>query len=173
MDTAVSNRKYASLGSTNAILLRLLSVKTGCGAMDKILSELKSIREEVEGRFVALLEELEEESERLSREREEMLRKIGKLAQTDFDREVVDQLRSAHEGFLGKTRRLVTGLRELMSLHNARSAELARQLTVLPLERMDLLLDRFERRLEVQECELQRLQKKLEVSGSGSRGKNQ
>ncbi len=141
--------------------------------MDKILSELKAMREEVEARFTALLEELEEESECLGKERDEMLRKISKLAQTDFDREVVDQLRSAHEGFLGKTRRLVASLRELMSLHNARSAELARQLTVLPLERMDLLLDRFERRLETQECELQRLQKKLEVSGPGGRGEKQ
>ena len=139
--------------------------------MDKILSELKAMREEVEARFTALLEGLEEESERLGGERDEMLRGVGKLARSDFDREVVDQLRAAHEGFLGKTRRLVAGLRELMSLHNARSAELARQLTVLPLERVDLLLDRFERRLEAQECELQRLQKKLGVSEAGSRGK--
>lgn len=112
--------------------------------MDDILKELKKIREEVENRFNAGLERLEEGDRRLRA----LLEGIGPGPESDVLRELSGQ----QAGVIGS-------LREMAAVDNARSAELARQLTVLPLERMDIILDEFERRLETLETRLQRLEK--------------
>jgi hypothetical protein len=125
--------------------------------MDKTLRELKAIREETERRFRALVEELEGEQKRFL-EQTASLRGSEKGGEVSYA-EALAALASVVESCLRSQLRFVEALRESMSLHNARCAELARQLTVLPLERMDLILDRFERRLENLECELHRQKK--------------
>ncbi len=130
--------------------------------MDRTLKELKEIRENTEIRFRTLLDDLDGERKRL-RENARRLRAALKALSGDSAEQVgsvLNEMLNLHEGCLRSQERLIEGLRELMALDNARSAELARQLTVLPLERMDLALDEFERRLEAQECEMRRLQKK-------------
>ena len=139
--------------------------------MDKTLKELKKIRDETEVRFRSLLDELDESRGRL-RGAADQLRAAAKASAEGSAKQaqqVIEEMLNLQEGCLHLQERLIEGLREMMALDNARSAELARQLTVLPLERMDLALDEFERRLEAQECELQRLQKKVsDAPASGS-----
>lgn len=121
--------------------------------MDKTLLELKRNREDTEKRFREILEGMEAELGTIQSELESIRRSSQKSESG------IEGVFSVLTETLRIQLRHVEGLRELMTLHNARCAELARQLTVLPLERMDLILDRFERRLEAQECELQRIKK--------------
>lgn len=112
--------------------------------MDDILKELKRIREEVENRFLQRLEQLEAHERRL--------RDLLPAASDDPGAESARRATDAVAGLIG-------ALRDMAAVDNARSAELARQLTVLPLERMDIMLDEFERRLESLETRLQRLER--------------
>ncbi len=130
--------------------------------MDKILRELKGIREKTEFRFRGLLDELDDQRKRLRSGAGRLRDALGALPDGTSEpvRAALEEVLQLQEGYLRSQELLIEGLRESMALDNARSAELARQLTVLPLERMDLVLDEFERRLEAQECELQRLRKK-------------
>lgn len=131
--------------------------------MEKILADLKQTREEVEERFDALIEGLEEAQERLQEatsSMREQAKALGTKAAKGL-REVYDSAVWLHEHCTDTNHKLILGLMESKALFNARSAELARQLTVLPLERMDLILDKFERRLEDQEVKFQRLEREL------------
>lgn len=129
--------------------------------MDETLKELKKHREETEGRFRALLEQMDSERRRLRNESARIRKSLDGIP--DFQgKEMLPFLESMVallEGCLSSQEHLAQGLREMMALDNARSAELARQLTVLPLERMDLILGEFEKRLESLETKLDRLQK--------------
>lgn len=134
--------------------------------MDDVLKDLKRIREDVEMRFNELLERMESEQARVKSLLDSAGKSLKELAAKDSGdstaeatailRKGIDIIRQSAE----IQSLMVQGLREAASLQNARNAELARQLTVLPLERMDLVLDKFERRLESFEVELQRLAKK-------------
>lgn len=119
--------------------------------MDNILKELKQQREEAERLFWEALEDSEQHQRRLA--------ELIDSAETGSEASitgggVVEELRTAHAALA----RMSATVRSAFSLHNARTAELARQLTVLPLERMDLIMDKFERRLENLEVRLQRLE---------------
>ena len=129
--------------------------------MDKVLKELKENRQEAEDRFLALLAQVEEDMERMASIISSLEEKVPDLTENTQPEalytDVIESIKAAHT----VQTRIVAGLQESMTLHNARSAELARQLTVLPLERMDLVLDTFERRLETLEVRLIRAEKKL------------
>ena len=128
-----------------------IAEKAGDGDMDKVLKDLKRIREQTEGRFRSLLDDTEKELKRL-------IASLRELEDADAGAEsMLESVGKALAECGGNQLRLIEGLRESVALHNARCAELARQLTVLPFERMDLILDQFERRLEAQETALQRL----------------
>jgi hypothetical protein len=129
--------------------------------MDKTLKELKALREETEEHFRALLERAEQDLSRLGSEAQEIREALNTQGGDSIPppvKEVLDRMTSLNESLVGTGRLLAEGLQEMMSLDNARSAELARQLTVLPLERMDLLFDELERRLETLESRLQRIE---------------
>ena len=129
--------------------------------MDETLKELKRLREETEARFRSLLEHAEEEHSRLRSENaaaEEALSRLGETQEAETERELLEKLLRLQQRAMEISALLLEGLREMMALDNARSAELARQLTVLPFSRMDLLFDEFERRLESLESRLQRLE---------------
>ena len=129
--------------------------------MDETLKELKRLREETEARFRSLLERAEEEHSRLHSENtaaEEALDRLGETPEMETERELLERLLRLQQRAMEINALLLEGLREMMALDNARSAELARQLTVLPFSRMDLLFDEFERRLEGLESRLQRLE---------------
>jgi hypothetical protein len=133
--------------------------------VDKILRELKDLREEIEERFRALLESLDAEGTRLRGEMKRAGDQLEKLCKDDKivlseQQELLGRLLAVNEGCLGLCERLSEGLREMMALDNARSAELARQVTALPFERMDLIADELERRLEALEAGIQRIEKK-------------
>ena len=129
--------------------------------VDETLKDLKRIREETEERFRSLLERLDAEQARLREEGSAVATQIERLAGEPKGggmRGLLELLQSMQRGCVEAIALLNEGLREMMALDNARSAELARQLTVLPLSRMDLLFDEFERRLEALESRLQRLE---------------
>lgn len=131
--------------------------------MDDTLKELKKLREEIEERFRELLDGIDDEQARL---REELLltaETIEALVKAPRDippgaAKAWQKSQALQERLLGLCARLAEGLREMMALDNARSAELARQVTALPLERMDLLVGELERRLEQLESRIQRLE---------------
>ena len=119
--------------------------------MDSVLKELKEHREEAEQQFWQALEESEQHQHRLA----ELIDSLEVGSQSSLGTEhAAELLRSTHATLA----RMSAAMRNAFSLHNARTAELARQLTVLPLERMDLVMDAFERRLENLEVRLQRLE---------------
>ena len=127
--------------------------------MDDTLKDLKKFREETEERFRELLDAADDEQARLGEELRLMAEQTEKLAQeTPGTVEALHKSRILQERLLGLCARLSEGLREMMALDNARSAELARQVTVLPLERMDLLVGELERRLEHLETRIQKLE---------------
>ena len=129
--------------------------------VDETLKDLKRIREETEERFRSLLERLDAEQSRLREEGSAAAAQIERLAgelKGGGLQGLLERLLSIQRGCVEAVALLNEGLREMMALDNARSAELARQLTVLPLSRMDLLFDEFERRLEALESRLQRLE---------------
>lgn len=117
--------------------------------MDKTLQDLKRAREETEGRFRTLVDE----SLRALESLEQSFSALAKGATPG--RHCLEII----EGCLGVLRRLLEGLQEMAALDNARSAELARQVTVLPAARVDLILEEFDKRLEALECRIQRLEK--------------
>jgi hypothetical protein len=127
--------------------------------MDDILKELKKLREESENRFNTLIERVEGENARLSEELDNYGRKVfredAENGETGVFRHQVNILLQLCRDISSLH---AACFREFATLHNARCAELARQLTVLPLERMDIILDKFERRIEDLECRLQRLE---------------
>jgi hypothetical protein len=128
--------------------------------VDKTLKDLKRLREETEERFRALLEAVDAEQTRLRDEMVSAAEAIERISGGPAAevRELLGRLQAVSRGCLGLCARLAEGLREMAALDNARSAELARQVTVLPLERMDLLVNELERRMEALECRLQRLE---------------
>jgi hypothetical protein len=123
--------------------------------MDSVLKELKEIREETESSLTELIDRLETVNL-------DVFNKLRDLSAGDKEngdgvgsRDLLILLQEMHSN----NREVTQAIRKAISLNNARSAELARQLTVLPLERMDLVLDKFEARLESLEAELNRLKK--------------
>ena len=127
--------------------------------MDDTLKDLKKLREETEERFRELLDAVDDEQARLAEELRLMAENAEKLAKEAPETvETLQKSRALQERLLGLCARLAEGLREMMALDNARSAELARQVTALPLERMDLLVGDLERRLEHRETRIQKLE---------------
>lgn len=122
--------------------------------MDDTLKELRKIREDVEERFNGVLSQMEEDLGQIHAQIKEIEDAEEDVASANLGKQL-SRLSKTVQTYQSRT---IEALRESMLLHNARSAELARQLTVLPLERMDLVLDKFERRLEDLEVRLQRLE---------------
>lgn len=123
--------------------------------MDSVLKELKEIREETEESLTVIIEKLESASGKISSELEGLHQDRDKAAANLDAATFINLLGYLHDS----NRQMQQAIRKTISLNNARSAELARQLTVLPLERMDIVLDRFEARLEGLEAEVNRLKK--------------
>ena len=139
--------------------------------MDKVLEDLKRIREETEDRFNAVVEELESVQRRLEGELRALCKSsLPPAGEEDYD--TVGRITVFLQDYLTIHRQMINGLRESIALHNARCAEIARQLTVLPLERMDLILDNFERRLEAHENELHRIRAAVEKPAGRKSGKS-
>ena len=109
--------------------------------MDSVLKDLRAKREAVEAEFNQALENLAE-----------LQSKIAATGET----EIPASLRGLLEAITNSTDKLS---RQMHALDNARSAELARQLTELPISRMDHIIDKLERRLETLESRLARLEK--------------
>ena len=128
-------------------------IHIGVRDMDSVLKELKAIREETESGLTQLIEELESRNHKTF----EKLRDLSAGDKENGDGDISRQLHVLMEEMQENNREMVEAIRKTISLNNARSAELARQLTVLPLERMDIVLDRFEARLEGLEAEVNRL----------------
>jgi CHASE3 domain sensor protein len=109
--------------------------------MDKILHDLKNIREETESRLNSLLEE----AANLHAESNSLLISVTESAEPSL-REHLEKTNTLLQSML-------SAMRETIALNNARCAELARQLTVLPSKRFDLMLESIEKRLESLEAD--------------------
>ena len=126
---------------------------TGC-EMDKILKDLKSNRETVEDQFNDLMGRLAALQENLDQKLQTFEEKLEKC-EDSYSEELFNICIEFHR----QSAEFIQGFRDMVLLQNARSAELARQLTVLPIDRMDLVLEGFDKRLEDFECRIQRLEK--------------
>jgi hypothetical protein len=109
--------------------------------MDSILKELKQHRETVELEFNKGLEQIA---------------KVQRELDASADAKPSYPTRSELAALANSSEKL---FRKMHMLANARSAELARQLTVLPLSRMDHMIDSIEKRMESLESRLARLEK--------------
>jgi predicted nuclease with TOPRIM domain len=112
--------------------------------MDEILKDLKRIREEVEERLNQTLDSAAE----LHARSNELLAEVADSGS--------EPLRDHLEKNNQLLETLIAGVRDTVALNNARCAELARQLTVLPAKRFDLMLESVEKRLETLEADFLR-----------------
>lgn len=122
--------------------------------MDSVLKDLKKIREETEEKLNQAIDKLES----INGKAEEKLSSLNVASDENHNQEK-KQLSGLLQELQSCNREVCQAIRQTVLLNNARSAELARQLTILPLERMDIVLDRFEGRLESLEAEVDRLKK--------------
>jgi len=108
--------------------------------MDQVLADLKQIREEVEARLNGVLEECEILLQQQAAELAEDEDSVGKSP------------RRAHD----QLAKIIAAIRDVVALNNARSAELARQLSILPAKRFDLMIETLEKRIETLEADIRR-----------------
>lgn len=119
-------------------------------SMDQILKDLKQHREEVEERFNRLMVAAEQQHRQSNRS---MSAAAGKLNQ---------ELNELFQLYNDMLQSLIGSVREIHALQNARAAELARQVAVLPAKRIDLMLESIEKRIETLESNV--LLRQLEES---------